>query len=54
MLNNLEAQIDNFEVRIDVLEDECSENNEQMEQQRAALQAKQIEIEEKYRQNTEI
>ena len=37
MLNNLEAQIDNFEAQIDALEDECSENNEQMEQQRTAL-----------------
>ena len=37
MLINLETQIDNFEAQIDALEDECTENNEQMEQQRAAL-----------------
>lgn len=37
MLINLETQIDNFEAQIDALEDECSENNDQMEQQRAAL-----------------
>ncbi len=53
MLNNLEAQKDNLEAQIAALEDEYSENNEQMEQRRAALLAKLTEIEEKIADKTQ-
>lgn len=52
MLNNLEDQRDNLEAQIAALEDEYSENNEQMEQQRAALLDKLAEIEEKIADKT--